>query len=361
MADAPDRDQKTHAPTDKRLADAREKGNLPAAPEMRHAAIFAAALVVAGGLGVWTFARIGRRLLGFWGAAEDIVLDSHGAANLAGGLIVQTGLLLAPLLGVTVAAAVAAGFAAGMPTISWTRVAPKWSKLSPVAGAGRLFGARALTEFAKTLAKLGAVAVIAMILVWPQASGLERLVGADPVAVAGAAGGLAVTLLKAVALLVGAVAAADLLYQRRSWLKKLMMSLQEIKDEHKQNEGDPKIKAKIRAIGIQRSRRRMMAAVPTASVVITNPTHYAVALRYDHGSMAAPVVVAKGVDAVALRIREVATDAGVPLVENRPLARALHAAAELDRPIPVEHYAAVAEVIGYVMRLEQSLGARARG
>jgi flagellar biosynthetic protein FlhB len=163
-------------------------------------------------------------------------------------------------------------------------------------------------------------------------------------------------MLRAIALLVGAIALFDFVYQRRSFLKRMRMSLQEVKDEHKESEGDPKIKGKIRQIQMQRARRRMMAAVPGASVVITNPTHYAVALKYDHGAMAAPVVVAKGVDAVALRIREIATEAGVPLVENRPLARALHASAEIDQPIPIEHYAAVAEVISYVMRLSKRRG-----
>jgi len=134
-------------------------------------------------------------------------------------------------------------------------------------------------------------------------------------------------------------------------MKRMRMSLQEIKDEHKESDGDPKIKAKIRQMQMQKAKRRMMAAVPKASVIITNPTHYAVALKYDHGAMAAPVVVAKGVDALALKIREVATASGVPIVENRPLARALYASADLDKPIPTEHYAAVAEVISYVLRL----------
>jgi flagellar biosynthetic protein FlhB len=146
----------------------------------------------------------------------------------------------------------------------------------------------------------------------------------------------------------------DLIYQRRSWFNKLKMSLQELKDEYKDSEGDPKIKAKIRQIAMQRARRRMMSAVPTASVIITNPTHYAIALSYEHGRMGAPVVVAKGVDAVALRIREIATKAGVPIVENRPLARALYAAVEIEHPIPAEHYAAVAEIIGYVMRIAKA-------
>jgi flagellar biosynthetic protein FlhB len=136
----------------------------------------------------------------------------------------------------------------------------------------------------------------------------------------------------------------------------MRMTLQELRDEIKESDGDPKIKARIRAIGMQRSRRRMMAAVPEASVIITNPTHYAVALKYQHGEMAAPVVLAKGVDDVAKKIREVATAAGVPIVESPPLARALFAGADIDRPIPVEHYAAVAEIIGYVLRLSRRTG-----
>lgn len=349
-------DQKTFDPTDKKIADARDKGDIAQAPEMRHAAIFAAALVVTGGLGVWTFARLGHLLLRLWGRAEDFRFSPDGAQSLATGILRQLFTVLSPLLGTLMAFALLGGLLQGRPTISWSRVAPRWSKLSPLAGAGRLLGKRALVEFAKTLAKLAAVVAVAGAVVWPRAVALDTLVGADPLAIGSAAGGLIAAMLKAVAALVGAIALFDLVYQRRSWLARLRMSLQEIKDEHKQAEGDPKIKAKIRAIGMQRSRKRMMAAVPTASVVVTNPTHYAVALKYDHGRMGAPVVVAKGVDAIALKIREVAAGAGIPIVENRPLARALHAAVEIDHPVPAEHYAAVAEVIGYVMRLAKRLG-----
>ena len=199
------------------------------------------------------------------------------------------------------------------------------------------------------------VVVGTTVVIWPRAVGLNQLVGADPVAIGTAAGGMILDMVKAVAMLVAALALFDFVYQRRSWFNKMKMSLQEIKDEHKQSEGDPKIKAKIRQIGIQRSRKRMMAAVPDASVIITNPTHYAIALKYDHGAMGAPVVVAKGVDAIALKIREIAAANNVPMVENRPLARALYASAEIDRPIPTEHYAAVAEVIGYVMSLARGM------
>lgn len=350
-----DKEGKTHDPTDKKLSDAREKGDVPSAPEMRHAAIFAAALVVTGGMGVWSFAKLGHMLVRLWGDADDFMLEPEGAQGLVGGLMAQLFVALAPLMGTLVAFALVGGLLQGRPTLAWSRVSPKWSKLSPASGAKRLFGVRALVEFGKTLAKLVLVVTVALIVVWPKAVALDQLVGADAAAIGDAAGGLVSAMLKAVALLVGALALFDWVYQRRSWLARMRMSLQEIKDEHKQSEGDPKIKAKIRAIGMQRSRKRMMAAVPTASVIVTNPTHYAVALKYDHGKMGAPVVVAKGVDAIALKIREIATAANVPIVENRPLARALHATVEIDHPIPAEHYAAVAEIIGYVMRLAKGL------
>jgi len=141
-------------------------------------------------------------------------------------------------------------------------------------------------------------------------------------------------------------------------MKRNRMSKQEVKEEHRQNEGDPAIKAKVRQIRIERSRKRMMASVPTATVVIMNPTHYAVALKYESGKTEAPICVAKGIDALALRIRAVAEENDVPVVENPPLARALHAAVEVDQAVPAEHYKAVAQVIGYVMRLNGQLARR---
>jgi flagellar biosynthetic protein FlhB len=151
------------------------------------------------------------------------------------------------------------------------------------------------------------------------------------------------------------MAAADYLFQYRQWYQRQKMSLQEIKDEFKQTEGDPLIKNRLKQIRLARARKRMMAAVPKASVVITNPTHFAVALQYERG-MDAPVCVAKGIDALALKIREIAQEHGVPIVENPPLARALHATVEVDDAIPQEHYKAVAEVIGYVMKMRRALG-----
>ena len=162
-------------------------------------------------------------------------------------------------------------------------------------------------------------------------------------------------MLGAVVAILFLVAAADYLFQYRQWYERQKMSLREMKEEFKQTEGDPMIKGKIRQLRQSRMRKRMMAAVPKASVVITNPTHYAIALQYERG-MDAPVCVAKGVDAMALKIREVAGEHSIPIVENPPLARALHATVEIDQEIPPEHYKAVAEVIGYVMKLRRAVG-----
>lgn len=348
---AEDKDQKTHDPTDKKLEDARAKGDVASSPEMRHAVMFGGAIIVIGGLGSAAFMQLGAMLTAMWGHAEAYKLEPEGASAFATGVTVRTGAALSPLLGLLLALAFLTMFVQGRPTLSWTRVTPKWSKLSPWSGLQRLFGGRAWVEFAKTLAKVLLVGTIAFSLLSPKAVALDQLIGAGPERIGQVASEIVLTLVKAVAILVAAIALADFVYQRRSFLQRMRMSLQEIKDEHKQSEGDPKIKAKIRQIGMQRVKKRMMAAVPTASVIVTNPTHYAVALKYDHGSMNAPVVVAKGVDAIALKIREIAKGAAVPIVESPPLARALYAAVEIDHPIPTQHYAAVAEIIGYVMRL----------
>jgi flagellar biosynthetic protein FlhB len=227
---------------------------------------------------------------------------------------------------------------------------PRLSKVSPIAGAKRLFSKQSLANFAKGLAKLVVVGTIATALLWPARKRLEGLVATDPAAIAPFTRTLSLQLFGGVVAILAIIAAADYLFQYRTWHERQKMSLREVRDEFKESEGDPKIKAKVRQLRAQRMRRRMMAAVPTATVVITNPTHFAVALQWERG-MAAPVCVAKGQDIIALKMREVAGEHGVPIVENPPLARTLHATVEIDEEIPAEHYKAVAEVIGYVMRL----------
>ncbi|MGD9769167.1 MAG: EscU/YscU/HrcU family type III secretion system export apparatus switch protein, partial [Pseudolabrys sp.] len=212
----------------------------------------------------------------------------------------------------------------------------------------------AIANFVKGVFKLVLIGTVLTVLMWPERNRLELLVWTDPLALMPLIMTLSMKLMGAVVAILAIVAAADFFFQYRQWYERQKMSLQEIKDEFKQTDGDPAIKGKIRQLRQKRMAKRMMAAVPKATVVITNPTHYSVALQYEKG-MQAPICVAKGVDAVAFRIRKIAGEHQIPTVENVPLARALYASVEVDQAIPPEHYKAVAEVIGYVMRLRHSL------
>jgi flagellar biosynthetic protein FlhB len=234
-------------------------------------------------------------------------------------------------------------------------IKPQLSRISPAAGLARLFSRQALANFAKGLVKLGVVGAVMASLLWPQRHLLGALVATDPAVILPFTRTLAMKMLGTVVAILAIVATADYLFQYRQWFERHKMSLREMKEEFRQTEGDPAVKGKLRQLRQTRMRKRIMAAVPKASVVITNPTHFAIALRYERG-MNAPVCVAKGVDLIARKIRQVAEEHDIPVVENPPLARALHGTVEIDQEIPQEHYRAVAEIIGYIMRLRRIAG-----
>jgi flagellar biosynthetic protein FlhB len=236
---------------------------------------------------------------------------------------------------------------------------PKFSKISPMEGAKRIFGKQSLVNFGKGLFKLIALGSVMTAILWPERHRLESMLHFDPASILGAVLSLSLHLMGAVVAMLAVVAIADYFFQYRQWYERQKMSLQEIKEEFKQSEGDPHIKGRIRQLRQARMKKRMMAAVPKASVIITNPTHYSIALSYERG-MPAPICVAKGVDLIALKIREIAGEHNIPIVENVPLARALYATVEIDEEIPVEHYHAVAEIIGYVLGLKRGAPARRR-
>src|SRR5204862_2803152 len=213
--------------------------------------------------------------------------------------------------------------------------------ISPMSGFKRVFGKQAFANLIKGLFKLALLGGVIAAIFWPERHRLDAMVRFDPVHIAAAVRSLSLQLMGGTVALLAIIAAADYLFQYRQWFERQKMSLREMKEEFKATEGDPHVKGRIRALRQARMKKRMMAAVPKASVVITNPTHFAVALQYDKG-MPAPICVAKGVDSIALKIREVAGKHDVPIVENPPLARALHATVEIDDEIPVEHYQAVA-------------------
>ncbi|HYD66617.1 flagellar type III secretion system protein FlhB [Azospirillum sp.] len=361
MAEEQDDSQKTEEPTEKRLREAAEKGDVPRARDVGLLAAMVSAWAIVAVAAPHTMGGIAEALLPLIENPDDVRLDG-GAYDVLSGLrwlLVGVGVALLPVLGILAAGAVASAFGQGPMVAAGERIRPKLSNLSPRSGWRRIASRNALVEFGKSLVKLVIIGFAAWYAVAPYVSWTEGIVGIDVAALPDLLRDLTLRLLLAVLLATVLMAAVDVLWNRLEWRKRLRMSFQELKDEYKQTEGDPALKALLREIRRERSKRRMMASVPRATVVITNPTHFAVALEYERGRMPAPVCLAKGADLVALRIRSVAEENGIPIVENPPLARALHASAEIDETIPLQHYEAVAEVMMYVLRLKGGNARRA--
>lgn len=354
MAEEPDLEDKTEDPSQKRLDDALEKGNVVKSQEVNTWFIIAGATLVlmifSGGMGK----DLTSTMRGLIANSAIISMDGPALPRLFEKIGIELLAALAVPFLILMLAAVAGNVVQHRLVWSTESLSPKFSKISPLAGMKRLFSKQSLANFVKGLIKLAIIGTVMVVLLWPDRDRMEGLVTMDPAALLPFTSAISLKVMGAVVALLAIVAAADFLFQYRSWYGKLKMSLQELKEEYKQTQGDPFIKGKLRQLRQMRMKQRMSAAVPKASVIITNPTHYAVALQYERG-MDAPVCVAKGVDAMALQIRKIATEHNVPIVENVPLARALHASVEVDETIPPEHYKAVAEVIGYVMKLRQAV------
>ena len=356
MAEEQDDSQKTEEPSQKRLDEARQKGQIAVSREVSHWFMILAATMFVAMLLPDMLKSMSEALMPFLEKPEAIATDPGTLQTIAFtmfGRLLKSGML--PLLLVVVAALAGSLLQHGF-VASAEQIRPKLEKISPFAGAKRLFSSRSLTEFAKGLLKLAVAGAVGVAFVWPAIGDIGSLTQLDLLQVLEVSRKLAVRMMGGVLGAMTLIAGLDYIYQRMQHMKALRMSKQELKDEYRQTEGDPMIKSRLRQIRMERARKRMMAAVPKADVVITNPTHFAVALKYEATSMQAPKLVAKGADLVAARIRAVAEENGVPLVENPPLARALFASVELDEEIPPEHYKAVAEVIGYIMRLKREKG-----
>lgn len=354
MADEGDDSEHTEDPTPKRLEEAIRRGDV-----VKSAEVNAWFMIAGGALALMVFAgpaaaSLQAMLRGLLEHAAQIPTDGAGLADLAGTLARQVlAALGVPLLMLSLAA-LAGSLIQHRVVLSADPIKPQLSRISPVAGLSRLFSRQALANFAKGLAKLALIGAVIWTLLWPQRVRLTSLAATDPIMILPFTRALVMQMLGSVVAILAIVAAADYLFQYRQWYERQKMSVREMKEEFRQTEGDPAVKGKLRQLRQSRMRKRMMAAVPKASVVITNPTHFAVALRYERG-MNAPVCVAKGVDLLARRIREIAQAHDIPVIENPPLARALHGTVEIDQEIPAEHYRAVAEIIGYLMRLRRAV------
>jgi flagellar biosynthetic protein FlhB len=351
VADEQDDTEKSEEPTQKRLDEALERGDVAKSQEVNTWFVLGAATLILLSFSGSMASGLNGMLRGFLGQAHAIPVDGRGLLVVMQKLGAGTIAAVALPFAVLALAAVIGNMIQHRLVWSGEALKPKLSKISPGAGFKRLFSKIALANFVKGLIKLALIGAIMTVILWPKRHQLDGLVTMDPAVVLILTRTLSLDVLGAVVAVLAIIAAADYLFQYRQWHERQKMSLRELKEEFKQTEGDPHIKAKIRQLRVERMKKRMMADVPKASVIITNPTHYAVALQYDRG-MNAPLCVAKGLDNIALKIREVAAEHDIPIVENPPLARALHATVEIDEEVPPEHYKAVAEVIGYVMRLK---------
>lgn len=358
MADQPEQSDKTEDPTERKLREARRKGDVPVSKEVAGLFILSAAAMLAAVYAPAGAAVLARPMAGLVEHAYAISASGSGDVSAAMYMAVMTVLFaMAPVLVGVVIAAVAAALAQNAAVFAPSRLAPKGDRISIQKGLGRTFGPDAFMEFLKGLIKIAAAGGAAVMVIRGE---LDRLGQAAAVEIADAPALLAAAALKvllAVLVVTAVVAAVDVLWRRSRWMSQQRMTRRELKDEMKNTEGDPQVKAKLDSIRRDRARRRMVQAVPTASVVIANPTHYAVALRYAPGETPAPVCVAKGADLLALTIRETAEDAGVPVVEEPPTARALYAAVDVDHTIPPDLFLAVAEILTRIQRAEGRLGA----
>jgi flagellar biosynthesis protein FlhB len=349
---AEDTDDKTEDPTQKRLDDALEKGDVAKSQEVNTWFVIAGGTLVLSTFSSSTAAGILTPLRNL--IANSWMIRTDGAGLLS--LMQTLGIAVIAAVGIPLLMLMLAAIAGNMiqHRLVWSaeQLKPNFNKISPGAGFKRIFGKQAVANFLKGIFKLVALGAVMTAVLWPEWHRLESLLRIDVASILPATTSLTVHLMGAVVAMLAAVAIADYFFQYRQWYERQKMSLQEMKEEFKQSEGDPHIKGRIRQLRQQRMKKRMMASVPKASVIITNPTHYSVALAYDR-SMQAPVCVAKGADNLAFKIREIAKKHDIPLVENVPLARALYATVEIDEEIPVEHYHAVAEIIGYVMGLKR--------
>ena len=348
---------KTEKATPKRREQAREEGNVAKSADLSGAVVMLGglfALTVAGPMMVSRMAAGIRDALALGGSTDPVTLSSIGDLLTRSGM--DTAMALAPVVGICTVFAVVVNLAQVGIKPKKKALKPNFKRLNPQQGFKRIVGKQGLVELFKNVVKLAVVCWIVLGAFLPHMTDYAAMVGVSPLQL----GGSMFALIKGIAfraafayLFIGVL---DYFWQRHSREKSLMMKKEEVKEEGKGQDLPAEVKGAIRRRQRETARARMMQDVPTADVVVTNPTHFSVALKYD-GQSAAPIVIAKGQDLIALKIREVAGEHNVPIVENPPLARTLHATVEIDEEVPAEHYKAVAEVIGYVMRLNRAVGA----
>ncbi|WP_417669136.1 flagellar biosynthesis protein FlhB [Roseibium sp.] len=349
MSDEQDKDSKTEEPTEKKIQDAIEKGNIPTSKEAPVFASFVAVLLIGSFVLASGVSGLASGLMQMIDKAGGYTLGNGAdALSLSHAIALEAARFLAPIVTILAGAGLAASFLQNRPRIVVHRIKPDASRISISKGWKRIFGAQGVVEFLKAVFKFAAVSTVAFLQFRASQSGLINAMFSDPSTLPELILQISMKLVSGVCIVTIVLVAIDIVWSRSHWRQNLRMTKQEIKDEHKQAEGDPIVKARQRSLARDRARNRMMASVPKATLVVANPTHFAVAIRYENENMAAPIVVAKGQDLIALKIRQIAEDNDIPVVEDRELARSLFANTDIDRMIPAQFYRAVAEIICYV-------------
>ena len=346
MSDAPDRESKTEEATEKKIRDSLDKGQVPHSREASTLASMLAILTAVVFLVSDSVVSLSSTLKNFLDHPESFLM-ANGAdvSAILSAVAVEGAKLVAPIVIVMAGAGVAGSVFQHQPQFVLDRIEPKLERISIIKGWKRIFGLRGQVEFLKSAFKLAIVAMAGYLALKSSYTDVFNALFMEPSATPGLMRDLVVRFLSAVVAATMVLVAADLAWSRFSWRRDLRMTKQEVKDEHKQSEGDPLIKMRLRSLQRDRARRRMIASVPRATLIVANPTHYSVALRYVREEGGAPGVVAKGKDLIALKIRFIAESHGIPIYEDRSLARSLYASVEVDKMIPPEFYKAVAGII----------------
>ena len=357
MSDTNDAASRTEEATPRKLQQARERGEVVKTQDLAALASLSGAALVAALAGGWLCRNLATALTPFFAHPDSMSFEGGGGQQ-----IMRAAMMAAAPSGAVMLAACAAGVFGNLiqtgVMFSPEKLSFDFKKVSPVEGVKRIFGIDGFVQFLKSLLKVTLTGLLAWWVMNPHLHELENLVGMEPIAMLDFAADILRRLVFAVAAFLLIVAGADWFWQRQRFLARMRMTKEELKEDFKQSEGDPHIKARQKQLRNERARRRMMQAVPTATVVVMNPTHYAVALKYDASETPAPLCVAKGMDSLALKIREVAEAHGVPVIEDAPLARALYATVDIDEIIPPAHYEAVAKVIGFILSAGRKVAAR---
>ena len=354
MADN-NKDQKTEEPTSKRVTDTEKKGNFAHSREINSSFILLAALLGFMILGEQST----RNVMGSWtdmfAESWTLQLSPEELYKITANAMQAFVKIVGPFLIIIMLAGVISNlFQIGGLRFSSHPLVPKFNKLNPLAGFGRIFSKNSVMELFKSLFKVGIISVISYYVIKSHWKEIPPLMGFGVGQVLSFMGFVALEIIFNVLLVMIFLSLLDFTFQKFTYLENLRMTKQEVKEERKESDGNPQVKQRIRTVQMQMARKRMMSAVPEADVIVTNPTHISIAIKYDTENFAAPLVVAKGVGPIAMRIREIAKENGIPLVEDKPLARTLNKTVEVGQMIPASLYKAVAEILAYVYKLKHS-------